>query len=226
MTVADVLAWLDRWGKRDSIGRRLMAATAEMKADGTDGFVIKLSRLYGGVIEPLGKPSVHVPFIMPARIANATQPTRPVTEIMGSGPFVFLRDEWVPGERAFFRRNERYVARDELADGLAGGKMPKVDRVEMITMPDIALRAVSLQQNEVDYLEYAPVDNLPRFRRDRNIVISEAKGQVEMMYGVSINFNQPPFDNVLVRRALQQCLVREDILAATGFGDLGRPDCA
>ncbi|NCZ53953.1 MAG: hypothetical protein EBY81_08680, partial [Verrucomicrobia bacterium] len=52
--------------------------------------------------------------------------TQQVREIIGSGPFVFLRDEWVPGERAFFRRNERYVARDEAADGLAGGKLAKV----------------------------------------------------------------------------------------------------
>jgi peptide/nickel transport system substrate-binding protein len=221
----DVVASLRRWGSRDSIGRRLMAATAELTASGTDGFVLKLSRPYGGVIEALGKPSVHVPVIMPARIASATTPTQPVREIMGSGPFVFLREEWVPGERTFFRRNERYVPRDEPADGLAGGKVPKVGRVEMITMPDIALRAASLQQGEVDYLEYAPIDNLPRLRANRNIVIAEASGQAEMMYAVSINHHQPPFDNVLVRRAVQQCLDREEIIAGAGFGEVGRPDC-
>jgi len=226
VTSEDVVASLRRWGNRDSIGRRLMAATAEMTTAGADGFVIRLSRPYGGVIEALGKPSVHTPFIMPARIANATPPTQPVREIVGSGPFVFLRDEWIPGERAFFRKNERYVPRDEPADGLAGGKVAKVERVEMITMPDIALRAASLQQGEVDYLEYAPVDNLPMFRRDRNIVISQASGIAEMLYGVSINHYQPPFDNVLVRRAVQQCLDRAEILAGAGFAELGRPDCA
>jgi len=225
VTSEDVIASLRRWGNRDSIGRRLMAATAELTPAGADGFVLKLSRPYGGVIEALGKPSVHVPFIMPARIASATPPAQPVSEIMGSGPYVFLRDEWVPGERTFFRRNDRYVPRSEPADGLSGGKVAKIERVEMITMPDIALRAASLQQGEVDYLEYAPVDNLPRMRRDRNIVISQASGQAEMMYGVSINHTQPPFDNVLVRRALQQCLDRTEILAGAGFAELGRPDC-
>lgn len=225
VTAEDVVASLRRWGARDSIGRRLLAAAAELTTSGRDGFVIRLARPYGGVIEALGKPSVHTPFIMPARIASATPPTQPVREIIGSGPFVFLRDEWVPGERTFFRRNERYVPRDESADGLAGGKAPKVQRVEMITMPDIALRAASLLQGEVDYLEYAPVDNLPMFRRNRNIVISEASGIAEMMYAVSINHYQPPFDNVLIRRAVQQCLDRTEILAGAGFADLGRPDC-
>lgn len=225
VTAEDVVASLRRWGNRDSIGRRLMAATAELTASGIDRFVLKLSRPYGGVIDALGKPSVHVPFIMPARIASATPPAQQVREIVGSGPFIFLRDEWLPGDRTFFRRNPHYVPRDEPADGLAGGKVAKVDRVEMITMPDIALRAASLQQGEVDYLEYAPVDNLPRMRTDRNIVISQASGRAEMMYAVSINHYLPPFDNVLMRRAVQQCLDRTEILAGTGFGDLGRPDC-
>jgi peptide/nickel transport system substrate-binding protein len=88
------------------------------------------------------------------------------------------------------------------------------------------MRALSLQQNEVDYLEYAPVDNLPRMRANRNIVISQASGQAEMMYAVSINHHQAPFNNVLVRRALQQCLDRGEILAATGFAEIGRPECA
>ena len=227
VTSEDVVASIRRWGGRDSIGRRLMAATAEMTTQGTNGFVIRLSRPFGGVIEALGKPSNHICVIMPARIAASTPPTTAVTpqNIVGSGPFVFLPNEWIPGERTFYRKNERYVARDEAADGLAGGKVPKVDRVEMITMPDIAMRASALQQNEVDYLEYAPIDNLPRMRTNRNIVISQAGGQAEMMYAVSINFNQPPFDNVLVRRAVQQCLDRGEILAATGFGEVGRPDC-
>ncbi len=225
VTPEDVVASVRRWGQRDSIGRRLMAATAEMTTKGTDGFVVRLARPFGGVIEALGKPSNHICVVMPARIAAATPPTQPVREVVGSGPFVFLREEWIPGERTFFRRNERYVPRAEPADGLAGGKVAKFERVEMITMPDIAMRASALQQGEVDYLEYAPIDNLLRLRANRNIVISQAGGQAAMMYAVSINFSQPPFDNVLVRRAVQQCLDREEILAATGFGEVGRPDC-
>jgi peptide/nickel transport system substrate-binding protein len=227
VTPADVIASLKRWGARDSIGRRLMAATAELVPQGQDGFVLRLARPFGGVIEALGKPSVHVPMIMPARIADATPPTQAVREIMGSGPFVFLQGEWVPGERAFFRRNPAYVPRDEPASGLAGGKRALVERVEMITMPDIALRFAALTRGEVDYLEYAPVDMIPRLAADRNIVLARAGGMAELMYAVSINHHQAPMDNVLVRRALQQCLDRAEVLAGAGFGQgLGNPGCA
>lgn len=226
VTSDDVVASLRRWGNRDSIGRRLMAATAELTADGPDAFTLKLSRPFGGVIDALGKPSVHVPMIMPARIASATPPTQQVAEIVGSGPYAFQRSEWIPGDRATFRKFDRYVPRNEAADGLAGGKIAKINRVEMLTMPDIALRFAALTRGEVDYLEYAPVDLIPRMRRDRNLVFAKASGRAELMYAVSINHFQAPMDNVLVRRAIQQCLDRAEVLAGAGFGgDLGKPDC-
>ncbi|MCZ8315118.1 ABC transporter substrate-binding protein [Phreatobacter sp.] len=226
VTSEDVIASLKRWGSRDSIGRRLMAATGELVANGEDGFILKLKRPFGGVIDALGKPSVHVPVMMPARIANATPPTQQVSEIVGSGPYVFQRSEWVPGDRATFRKFDQYVPRNEPADGLAGGKIAKIARMEMLTMPDIALRYAALTRGEVDYLEYAPVDLIPRMRRDRNLTFAQAGGRANLMYAVSINHFQTPMDNVFVRRAIQQCLDRGEVLAGAGFGgELGKPDC-
>ncbi len=226
VTADDVVASLKRWGGRDAIGRRLMAATRELRVVDPDTFVIALSRPFGGVLDALGKPSVHVPFIMPARIADATPPTQTVREIMGSGPFLFDRNTWVPGEKAEFRRNPDYVPRAEPADGLAGGKVPKLERVEMLTLPDPGLRAAALQQNEVDYLEYVPVDHLPRLQRNRNIVIAKVGGIAQMMYALSINHALPPFNDVRMRRVLQQVLDRSEILAGAGVpSELAFPDC-
>lgn len=226
VTAEDAVASIQRWGARDSIGRRLMGAMREITITDASTFVFHLARPFGGVIEALGKPSVHVPFIMPARIASATQPTAQVREIMGSGPFLFSRDEWVPGERANFRRNPRYQPRAEPADGLAGGKVVRIERAVMLTLPDPATRVNALVQGEVDYLEYVPIDLLPRLQRDRNIVISRAGGQARMVYGASINHAQPPFDNVLVRRALQQVLDRNEILAGAGVpAAMAQADC-
>jgi peptide/nickel transport system substrate-binding protein len=226
VTAEDCVASLKRWGNRDNIGRRLMAATKSLTATGTESFVLELLRPFGAVIEALGKPSVQVPFIMPARIASVTPATTPVKEIVGSGPFLFLRDQWVPGERAVFRRNPAYVPRDEPADGLAGGKVARAEQVEFINMADPGLRAAALQTNEVDYLEYAPTDYLERFRSDKSLVLSKAGGISQIMGAISVNQRQPPFDNVLMRRALQAALVRTDTLAAHGLpADMVKPDC-
>ena len=189
-------------------------------------FVIDLAQPFGHVIEALGKPSVHVPFVMPARIANATPPTQAVKEVIGSGPFLFLKDEWVPGEKTYFRRNPAYRPREEAADGLAGGKRPLVERVEFVTMPDVSLRAAALDAGRGGLPGIRPFDYLPRFTKDRNLVISQAGGISQIMGGVSINHYLPPFNNVVMRRAVQAALDRSEIVAAHGLpADMTSPDC-
>ena len=226
VTAEDCVASIRRWGQRDSLGRRLMAATKELRVVDQKTFVLELSRPFGLVIEALGKPSVQVPMIMPARLAANTPPTTPVAEVVGSGPFLFLRDQWIPGERTAFVRNPRYRPRAEPADGLAGGKVVRTERVEFVNMGDPGLRAAAIQQGEVDYLEYAPIDYIPTFRRDRNLVLARARGGAEIAGAISINYHQPPFDNVLMRRAVQQIMDRNEIIAAEGVPpDYARPDC-
>jgi peptide/nickel transport system substrate-binding protein len=47
----------------------------------------------GLVLEALAKPSSNVPFILPARVA-ATPPDEQIKETIGSGPFMFVKEEW------------------------------------------------------------------------------------------------------------------------------------
>ncbi|HWL79605.1 MAG TPA: ABC transporter substrate-binding protein [Roseomonas sp.] len=217
VTAEDCVASLKRWGARDSTGRRLMAATKSLQAVAEDRFVLELARPFGGVIGALAKPSVHVPFMMPARIAAATPPTEPVKEIVGSGPFIFLKDEWVPGERAAFRRNPRYRPREEPADGLAGGKRVFIERAEMVSMDDPSMRVAALQAGEVDYLEYAPFDYLPLLLRDKALTLAKPKGIAQLMGGIALNHAQPPFNDLRVRQALQMALDQSEIVAAHGL---------
>ena len=64
------------------------------------------------MIEALGKPSSNVPFIMPKRIAE-TDPIKQIEEHIGSGPYVFKRDEFKPGDKAVYPKNTKYVPRSE-----------------------------------------------------------------------------------------------------------------
>jgi ABC-type transport system substrate-binding protein len=95
VTVVDVIASLRRWGARDPHGRQIMAITEaiEPAADGKS-FIWRLKRPYGLMLDALSKPAGNMPAIMPARIA-ATDPFTAITETIGSGPFIFVREEWV-----------------------------------------------------------------------------------------------------------------------------------
>ena len=217
VTAEDCVASINRWGNRDSTGRRLLAATKSLTATGEKTFVLTLAQPFGLVLDALAKPSVHTPFMMPARIASSTPPTQAVKEVIGSGPYVFEANRWVPGERAYFHRFADYVPRQEPADGLAGGKVVHIERAELITMTDPATRVAALRNGEVDYLEYAPIDYLAQFQRDRSLVLSKPSGIAQIMGALAVNHLQPPFDKLLVRQALQQVIDQGEIVSVHGL---------
>lgn len=216
VTAEDCVQSLRRWGNNDGLGRQLLAATREFRVVNATTFVLELARPFSQVIEALGKSAPYVPFMMPARLA--VQPAaRQVTEVMGSGPFIFRREEWRPGDRVVFHRNPRYRPRAEPADGLAGGKVVHIERAEFVSLPDAAVRASALQAGEVDYLEYSPLDFVERFQRNRNLVVMPRTGLGEIMGGLIVNNLQPPFNNRGVRRALQLALDHDEIVAGLGL---------
>src|SRR6185312_14598315 len=88
VTAADCVASLQRWAARDGLGRAMTAAGAEWKATGADTFTLTLKEPFGQVLDALAKPSGFPPIVMPERMARMPA-TAPLTEVMGSGPFIF-----------------------------------------------------------------------------------------------------------------------------------------
>jgi peptide/nickel transport system substrate-binding protein len=225
VTADDCVASLRRWAKGDAFGRRLMAAAQDLAVVDPRTFVLHLSRPFAFVIEALGKPNAFVPFIMPARLV-ANDISKPITEVMGSGPFIFDKQAWVPGDRAIFRRNPAYQPRPEPADGLAGGKVAHFGRVEFLSMPDPASRITALQTGAVDYLEGLPIDYIDMMRHTAGITVIQQPALAQAMGGLSINNLLPPFNDVRIRKALQIALDQSEIMAGLGLpSDMYLPFC-
>ncbi|MGL5115524.1 MAG: ABC transporter substrate-binding protein, partial [Beijerinckiaceae bacterium] len=137
VTAHDCAPSLTRWGKVDGLGRRLFNYVDSVTADGDKTVVIKLKSPYGLVLESIGKLSTNVPFMMPKRFADKA-PTERLTadEMIGSGPFRWVKNEYKPGARVVYDRNAKYVPRNEPASNAAGGKVVHLERVEWINFPD------------------------------------------------------------------------------------------
>ncbi|TDG16600.1 ABC transporter substrate-binding protein, partial [Paracraurococcus ruber] len=216
VTAEDCVASLKRWARRESLGAQMMRAAESLAALDARSFELRLREPFAFVIEALGKPGHTIPVIMPARIAEAPA-DKAVTEIIGSGPFLFRRAEWRPGDRAPFHRNARYRPRAEPADGLAGGKRVSLDRVELVSMPDQATRVSALLANEIDMLEIVPFHFIDRLRRSRGITIARQRGVEQMQSILSINHLTPPFNDIRMRRALQAAIGQSDVMASLGL---------
>jgi peptide/nickel transport system substrate-binding protein len=208
----DVVASLKRWAARDGFGQTVMALTDEMPVVDDRTFQFRLKEPFPLLIEALGKPSSPVPFIMPERIAQ-TDPATPIKEAIGSGPFRFLANEWVPGSRAAYARFEGYVPRNEPIDGHAGGKVVHLDRVEWVIIPDPATATAALQRGEVDWYEQPQGDLLPVLEQSRDITITsfDPIGTVVLL---RFNHLHPPFDNPKVRQAVLAAASQNDYMTA------------
>lgn len=212
VTTADVIASLQRWGKADGMGQKLMSFTKEIKAVNDKTFQLVLKEPYGLVLDSLGKPSSNVPFIMPKRLAE-TPHTQNVPEEIGSGPFRFIKGEFQPGVKVVYEKNPDYKPRSEAPSFMSGGKVAKVDRVEWITIADPQTAMNALLKGEIDIWEQATYDLLPELKKSKDVVVKDL-GPLGMNYMLRMNWLQPPLDNVKIRRAILHAINQEDYLAA------------
>ena len=216
VTAADCVASIRRWGARDSMGQMLMSFTSDLAAPDDKTIRLVLKEPYGLVLQALGKTGANVPFMMPRRVAE-TSPNSQINDATGSGPFIFKRDEWRPGEKVVYVKNPKYRPRDEPATGLAGGKRAKVERVEWLWIADPQTQVDSLLKGEVDMIEQPPHDLLPLLAADPNVVlkVTNAPGRQ-----IAFRFNvlHKPFDNAKVRQAVAYAFNQKDFLASV-IGD-------
>lgn len=151
-------------------------------------------------LEALAKPLGITPFMMPERVAK-TDPFKLIREIVGSGPYRFLSDEYVSGSKAAYARFDAYVPRPEPAERTAGGKIAHFERIEWIVMPDAAIAAAALQTGEIDWWDQALPDLIPLLQVSKaiKVAVHDRAGFIGMM---RFNTLHPPFDNPANRSAI------------------------
>ncbi|HEY4250333.1 MAG TPA: ABC transporter substrate-binding protein [Roseomonas sp.] len=209
----DCVASIRRWAARDALGQVMTAQLDELSAPDDSTILFRFKRPFPMLFDALGKPSAPVCFMMPERIASS-DPARPITEVVGSGPFRFVANERVPGARVVYQRFEGYVPRPEgTPSWTAGPKQVHLDRVEWQVTPDAATAAAALQNGEVDWWEQPTGDLQPMLRRNRNIVL-EIPDPTGLMAIARFNHLHAPFDKPAVRRALLGAVNQADYMTA------------
>ena len=189
-----------------------MEAVGEMQAVDDKTFTISLKTPFPLILDALGKLSSNVPFMMPERLAK-TDAYQQIPEAIGSGPFKFVKEEWVPGSKAVFVKNPDYVPREEPPSFAAGGKVAKVDRVEWLYIPDTATASAALNAGEADWYEQPPADLVPVFAANKDIVVTTVDPLGN--HGI-LRFNhiQPPFDNPKMREAVLNLVDQKEYMGA------------
>jgi peptide/nickel transport system substrate-binding protein len=212
VTTKDVVASLNRWMVRDTIGQQIKGRLDALEAIDDSSFRFRLSKPFPKLLFALGKNNAPMALIMPERIAK-TDPYKLITEYVGSGPMKFSTAEWVPGAKAVFTRYAEYPVRPEAGEWLAGGKRMMFDRIEWVIEPDAATATAALQNGEVDWWETPLPDVVPLLKRNRNLAldIADPLGNIGSF---RMNHLYPPFNDVRARRAVLMALSQPDYMQA------------
>lgn len=214
----DCVASLKRWGKRDVLGREVVAISDEISAVDDRTIEFRLKQRFPLLPEALGKPGAYMPAMMPERLAM-TDPFKQIPEVIGSGPFRYVANERLQGVRNVYSKFEGYVPRSGgTPDRGAGPKIVHFDRVVWSTMPDQGTAFAALQKGEQDWWEYASQDLLPLIRKDRNLRGGVLETEGNFMF-VRFNHLQPPFNRPEMRRVILRALDQTDFVNAVGGGE-------
>jgi peptide/nickel transport system substrate-binding protein len=136
----------------------------------------------------------------------------------GTGPFKLTK--LVQRERAELEPNQSYWDPK---------RVPKLDKVILFPMPEVTTRLAALRNGQVDWIEVPPPDGLPSLR--------QAGFQIFLHpyphnWPYNLNLTKPPFDNKLIRQAVNYAIDREGLcksllngtcIAGTGVVYPGHP---
>ncbi|ESW76153.1 ABC transporter substrate-binding protein [Mesorhizobium sp. C280B] len=210
VTAADCVASIRRWGQVPSGGTLIMERARDISAQDDKTFIISLKEPLGLLIETLASASTPLLFIMREKDANRPAAEQ-VTANIGSGPFKFNQALAKPGASFTYDRNEKYIPRQEPADGFAGGKVVNVDRVIWENISDQQTSFAALQSGEVDFVYDPPADLYPAIKSDPNLEL-QALNKAGDVYFMRMNCLQKPFDNVKARQAMLHLIDQEAVM--------------
>ncbi len=218
VTTKDVVPSIKRWMLRDSAGQKLNEVTASIDAVDDSTFTLTLKEPYGLVLFTLASTAGSIPGIMPEAAAK-TDAFTAHNNTIGSGPFKYVAAELVSGSKVVYAKHDGYVARSEPADGLAGGRVVRVDRVEWTSMPDPAVAVAALGAGEVDMIEAINNDQKAILAKNANVQV-EALSKAGWYGLLRPNHLHPPFNHPKARQALAMMIDQQEYMqAAFGSGE-------
>lgn len=162
--------------------------------------------------------SPNLGIISPTAYAEAGEEAWGMDALVGTGPFRFV--SYTPDSEIVLERNDDYAWASEFL-GTSGPAA--IERIVYRIVPEPATRTASLETGESDFIEeVAEIDF--GFLQDRNDITTVALPQSGSGWSLMMNRQNPPTDELAVRRAIQLASDREGMTLAIWNG-LGEAAC-
>ncbi|MFP4644778.1 MAG: ABC transporter substrate-binding protein, partial [Spirochaetales bacterium] len=172
----------------------LLGDVESIEATGEYELTITLESSFAPILSHLSHSFIGI--VSPA-ILEDLEPDETTDEAVGTGPYELV--EWNRGDSITMVRNEDYW-----------GDVPEIENLEFNFIPEDSARMVALETGEADAVMRVPPQDAERLDDDPNINVVE-ETSVRTIY-IGFNSQQEPFDDPLVRRALNYAVDKEAIV--------------
>ncbi|MEM0899052.1 MAG: ABC transporter substrate-binding protein [Pseudomonadota bacterium] len=202
LDAGDVVFSLDRARSGDSTNaqKALFAAIESVEAVDPTTVTVTLSEAAGSFLYNMGWGDA----VIVAPESADTNKEKPI----GTGPFKF--DRWSRGVSVDLVKSDDYW-----------GDAPALEKVSFRFIADPAAATAALQAGDVQAFPNFPApEAIAAFEADPRFAVEIGSTEGETI--LSTNNAKPPFDNVLVRRAIAHAIDRQAIIDGAMFG-LGTP---
>jgi peptide/nickel transport system substrate-binding protein len=223
VTARDAVSSIKRWASHTAEGQIILSRLERFEVNAADTFTIVLTKPCDFMIASFAGTGLMSLYVLRHQEAEG-DPKAQIAEVVGSGPFIFVRDEWVAGSKVVYRRNPDYLPRNEPPSGLAGGKVVKVDRVEWHYIPDNTTAVSALRTGEIDIVEFIDTDLVPLFANNPSVALRVVDPTGYQAY-LRPNALHPPFDKPEGRQALLYMADQHEYLAAMVGDDRFEREC-
>lgn len=177
---------------------------------------VVFSSPYAPFFDSVSKPNLGI--ISPTAFTEVGNDDWGMTALVGTGPFMF--ESYTPDSEVVLVRNPDYSWAPEHF-GVSGPA--NLERLVYRIIPEPATRTASLETGETDFIEeVAEIDF--GFLSENPELITIAEPQSGSGWSLMMNVQNPPMDDIAVRRAIQLASDKEGMRLAIWNG-LGAPAC-
>ncbi len=192
MTSADVKASLDRSKEMPKVQQVL----SEIESiDIVDTYSVKVTTK--SAFAPFLYTLVHAgTSILPkAYLESGDEFASPI----GSGPYSFV--EWVSGDQVVVAKNDNYFDADNIGQS---------SKITFKVIPEGTSRTIALETGEVDVVAEVPTTDMNKVTDHSDLTLFEKPSTRTDFF--EMNTEKAPFDNILVRQAMNYAIDKEAVL--------------
>lgn len=201
MTSADVVASIERYMAIGSGSANLDSLVSSVKATGKYEVTFNLKTPDLNLTPTLAATTTLIS-IMPAKYAKTHTQLQP-PDLIGTGPYRIT--EWVPQQYTILQRFKGYTPPNHLkATGFGGDRPAHVDTLKYQAVLDPQTRLAGLLAGTYDYAESLPISDYSTLQHSKVAQPWVIAPNAHVAF--YLNQNEPPLNNVWLRRALVAAL--------------------